>query len=92
MRVRLFLIYFQLLIQADFAALDHLDLGAAERNLVLDALVFDLVTIQDLTLLLMVLVLILFADTTTVKPAATARRSDLVRGTWLVSNLGHQLE
>lgn len=66
-RVRLFLIYFQLLVQADFAALDDLDLIASQWNLVQDTLVLDLIARENKTLLLMLVGVAL-----TVKSSATA--------------------
>lgn len=70
-RVRLFLIDFKLLVQADLAALNDLDLIAAQRNLVEYTLVLDLVAREDNTLLFMVLWALL-AEALTVKSTAEA--------------------
>lgn len=52
MWVRLFLIYFYLLVQADFAALNDFNLSTSKRNLISNALVLYLVTGKDHRLLL----------------------------------------
>lgn len=70
-RVRLFLIDFKLLVQADLAALNDLYLIAAQRNLVEYTLVLDLVAREDNTLLFMVLWALL-AEALTVKSTAEA--------------------
>lgn len=57
MWVRLLLIYFYLLVQADFAALDHFDLSTSKRNLISNALVLYLVTGQDHRLLLLLVLM-----------------------------------
>lgn len=78
------------MIQANLASLDDLDLRAADRNLIPNALVLDLVAVDHLALLLALLV-VLFADAAAVKSSATTGGGHLVRRTWLV-NFSHQLE
>lgn len=68
-RVRLLLIDFKLLVQADFAALNDLYLVAPQRDLIQDALVLDLVAGEHETLLVM-LIRILFAVALTVVSSA----------------------
>jgi hypothetical protein len=78
-RIRLFLINLYLLVQADLAAVDHLDFCASVRDLVLDALVCDQVTGHHYTLLVCVLAVVttLF-KALAIESSAAARRSYLV--------------
>ena len=75
MGVRLFLIYFYLVVQADFTTVNDLDLSALQRNLILDALVFNLIASEGNALLAFEVALAM--------TVSTARRGHFIGGAWL---------
>jgi len=56
-RIRLFLIDFELLIKADFTSLNNLDLGTLNRYLITDWLIFNIISLNENALLLLISVL-----------------------------------